>query len=1243
MSVKRLFESWRIAKMCSLLLLTGALTLLITSCETEYIPETPEVGITTFGAKEGNFIISVKFAEYGEGDMNPETLSKEIDADSALAIARHLEPETDIIRLDDDLIIYATLSVDKKDNVHPVNTRAFAPNSKIFIVAYDSTATNVFTKVFEKLYKVNALNTLVRDDGSTDLINLPAGYYKLIAYSYNDSTTVMPLIMPASITNVDPMYDLIWGSSPTTTVVEGTITPIAITMYHKLSQVTLVAKTRDGTNISDFSSVTMPGYTVDMTTMTGALAKNTATPMTFNFPAAAFPNDSVKSDTRIVYTGTPGDIPTVIRIGSMTVNGKVLPDFSSTFAKSLQSGYSYTMRMQIGNSPDITDDPPPGGFFPYVGAFWKHDQQGERLIRMARASSGAADGVWSAQVIEGRDWIMLDKLKTTDGGIYTPAAMLGNNGSFEGAHQLPAGASTFVSGYMINQPDSNEIYFRIGLRGTVPADSVRYGLVLLTYSHNNLRQRIWVRQGDAPDYVFSNSDQVPTGAPITERTVTRQFSPYNLTAATLNAPVSVNGAPYNPPTQNDRPAIFTEYPTQAGAFFQWATLGPNIRYAWDPITQVKPGWDLTQLPSNVFWSDLASSHETCPPGFRRPTDGLTNAPDVGPDVSRSEMRQSLYENPPQSTSVRLNGVNAVFGYYADGFFDRMQITNGPGTSSPGVLSSVAATDANRIAHRGWLYYNRNTLASLFFPGAGIVDDGLSFAGTANYYLSSTAQSSTPVYNIYTAGTNSNQSVIHANNGASIRCVKRPDGTLLCFNNSTQGKEFWVSYGENYASSSLSNRLELRVASDVNTTVTLQFTDTLATVSYPVVGGQVTRIDLGAVQFPGGIIKDMRKFVYLEFPTNSTPPTGSSTKTLKITSLNPVSVYAFNTQSATTDATALLPVTAWGQDYYRISYKPYTSPSSPSIPVEYDFEIIIANQNGTNLYVAGNSTPFETLNAGQAYYNTSGVDMTGRHITADKPVAYFTHSTITNVPTDRFYADILYEQLAPVNQWGYRFLVPNAPQGDNPMNNHIRILSSQDNTKITYTGAVSYASAGVNLSSGGTLNAGQWTELEITGSDPTNAACYIESDNPIGVVSYMVGGSDVSNSGDPSICWIPAVDRQMVQSEIIAPFMFEPTSGTNLGNYNANMHYMIIITPTATAMQTTVNGAPISSGWVNDPSGFSHYIWYFISPSSPTSLGDLNNDFKIVNNNGLIILAGGIGNVESYYYNAGSGTCDVVDN
>ena len=1246
MYIKFLFD--RIIEMYNMLLLMGVLTLLLASCETEYIPVGPDDELTTLTCAEGNFNLALRFANFGEAEAEPSVRSVE-----AAASARNMEPETNVIRVKDDLFIYATLAVDPVNKAPAVTTRKFNAGAKIRVVVYREDPGQVYTYVYDTLYYVNSSGVLIRD-GSTNKINLPAATYKLIAYSFNNTTTA-PSNYNTTISNIDPVNDVIWGESAPKPVSEGGVTEIPISMNHKLSQVSLVATTGlNGPPITAFSGVTMPGYTVNLTTLTGALAKNTAISQPFTFTIPGSSPDTVKSNTRTVYTGTPGDMPTVIQIGSLTVRDTTITDIPATFAKSLQSGYSYTMTMQIGDSPNLTDNIP-SGFLPYVGAFWKKDQTGERLIRMPRMPLGEIDGVWTAHVIEGKDWIELDKVASSDPNIWTDFAALGNNTGFDNTYKLSTTASSFVSGMVRAsvspgfQSGDDQIYFRIGAKSqyTPTTDKpARYGIVLLTYANNQRRHRIWVRQGEGADFLMRNIDLVNTGG-LTERTATRKFSPYNLTANAMDAAVSVNGALLDPPMQNDPPALFTKYPTQAGAFFQWAN-NDYTRYAWNPLSAGITGSStLWSGYSASYWAvgtpRLSDNHETCPPGFRRPNDGFTDASVAIPlstaNMNLSEIRQSLYAQP--QTDDGGTAANSTWGYYADGFFDRLPITASPNNIT---MNSAVSTGNNNVAYIGRIFYNPNNKASLFFPAAGNrtnTNGTLAYAGSRGEYWSSSSASAAEGWSLYLDNLLAAQHNETRSYGNSIRCVERLNPTTLCLFNSTQGKEFWVSFGKNYTFNS--PRLELRVSSAISTTITLTFTEGGFTATYPVIAGDVLQIDLSAV--PGiynmrDTLYDMRDSVYLNIATESS---NVSPKTLKLTSPDPVSVYAFNTGSATTDATALLPVTAWGKEYYRITYPPTTSYSF------MDFEMIIANQNNTNIYEAGSAIPLATLNAGQVYYNLEPADRTGRHILADKPVAYFTHSQGSQVPSGRSYIDILFEQLAPVSQWGTRFLVPNAPQGNNNMNNLIRIVASQPNTMITYTGASYTAGSGVTPipPSGGILDAGQWIELLINRSNPTTDACFIDADKPVGVAAYMTGSKDANSNnggGDPSICWIPAVDKQMVQEEIIAPFMFLPgTDGTHLDELGQNLHYMIIISPTATANQTTVNGMQLSTGWVDDASGFSHYIWYFTSPTDDINTGDMNNSFHIVNPNGIIVLGAGVGVNESYYYNAGSGTCVVNEN
>ncbi|MDR2206855.1 MAG: IgGFc-binding protein [Flavobacteriaceae bacterium] len=356
--------------------------------------------------------------------------------------------------------------------------------------------------------------------------------------------------------------------------------------------------------------------------------------------------------------------------------------------------------------------------------------------------------------------------------------------------------------------------------------------------------------------------------------------------------------------------------------------------------------------------------------------------------------------------------------------------------------------------------------------------------------------------------------------------------------------------------------------------------------------------------------------------------------MRITSTQLVSVYAFNTSVATTDATIILPVTAWGTEYYRLSYLP------DLFNPDYDFEMIIAKEDDTTITFPDSSTA--TLNTGQVYYRLWKNDMTGRHVTSNKPTAYFTHSTLSRIFVDRNYGDILFEQMVPVNQWGKEFLVPNAPQNSNTENNHIRILAAEDGTTVSYSGATLITGIGSAASfsaSGNTLNKGQWVELRINSiSGVGSGSCFINAGKPIGVAAYMTGqGVQIPGyGGDPSIAWIPPLN-QASPNVTISPFMFPQnatpsTPPTNLDEPSAQ-HYMIIITKTTTRTSTTVNGTAINSGWT-DVSGYSYYRQIF------NNIADLNAVFNVANPSGVIVLCGGISDRESYYYNAGSGACII---
>ena len=452
---------------------------------------------------------------------------------------------------------------------------------------------------------------------------------------------------------------------------------------------------------------------------------------------------------------------------------------------------------------DIATIPGAGTPLPntYVGAFWRAGETGERIIRITNVS-GANTGDWMTSVAWMDDrWATGDIVLSTAPSADLNLGWIGNeslvadmsNPANDALYSV-AGSAQSVGG---NVASGGEIFFRIGLKSKFSASTqyasnpaypytteypARYAIVLLSYNLNGTprHQKIYLRQGEDPDYLMRpedfHSDGVTGWGSPDPRPDAVRFSPYNLTdpLETFNRDIGYRGAG------------FTHFPTQAGAFFQWANnSGTYTRYAWDAFTPGAPGGTWNNSYPYGYWTDasnLHAIHETCPAGyslsngatvnFRRPNDGATNANNPMADgyVSGSEMRQSLSLEPLTGVGT-INPKNIVWGYYADGFFDRRQIDNALGNySAPASVVSVA--DHN-IAYHGQLFYNPATGASLFFPAGGLrnfSNGTLTNAGEYGTYWSSSSTASFANWDLHVISGSVSHNGISRESGLAVRCV-----------------------------------------------------------------------------------------------------------------------------------------------------------------------------------------------------------------------------------------------------------------------------------------------------------------------------------------------------------------------------------------------------------------------------------------------------------------------------------------
>ena len=149
----------------------------------------------------------------------------------------------------------------------------------------------------------------------------------------------------------------------------------------------------------------------------------------------------------------------------------------------------------------------------------------------------------------------------------------------------------------------------------------------------------------------------------------------------------------------------------------------------------------------------------------------------------SEIRQSLYKTPDndfygaEAPSV-IEHENSLWGFYADGFFDRMSLVSSPNGSDSTTVgfnsSNISSIDNARVAYAGMLFYNPETKASLFFPAAGTrsnTNGALENSGALGSYWTSTYNGNNGWAYSFTPSSFYIYSGARQSSGASVRCVK----------------------------------------------------------------------------------------------------------------------------------------------------------------------------------------------------------------------------------------------------------------------------------------------------------------------------------------------------------------------------------------------------------------------------------------------------------------------------------------
>ena len=426
-------------------------------------------------------------------------------------------------------------------------------------------------------------------------------------------------------------------------------------------------------------------------------------------------------------------------------HGKKTYAFNVTSSVKTTAGKVYIKEL---SSPTIVTPNPTNQQF-YTGAFWRHNQTGERLISLPMSASDL--GPWIVEVenygYPGTQFnvgeIVFSKTPSTDPNInnLSLAADM-NNLANDVLYNVNNGTKT-IGGNITSA--GSYITFRVGLTSNLPGGEFgqpKYALIRVIYAGGAKTHSIFLRQGQEADYLMRPSDP-----PAGQRTSAVKWSPYNLTVPQFNTGTSVVGAiqvGINGTSNGGVPGVWTDYPSKVGAHFQWgahATLHPP-RYAYNPaVSQTLPGSGFATVGSTDHWSVMSATHETCPVGYRRFGIGATNAYVNNVNLANNEYFQSLAANltgelTKAQTAVPPIFANMLLGKYADGYYDRR--SHAHATIRPSIY----------VANPGVLFYNIRNLATLFMPTSGARESMTDGVATAmdNITLWSSTTGMTSYYN-----------------------------------------------------------------------------------------------------------------------------------------------------------------------------------------------------------------------------------------------------------------------------------------------------------------------------------------------------------------------------------------------------------------------------------------------------------------------------------------------------------------
>ena len=470
--------------------------------------------------------------------------------------------------------------------------------------------------------------------------------------------------------------------------------------------------------------------------------------------------------------------------------------------------------------------------------------------------------------------------------------------------------------------------------------------------------------------------------------------------------------------------------------------------------------------------------------------------------------------------------------------------------------------------------------------------------------------------------------------------------------STEGKDFWVTFMQADQDPNNTLVLSLSISSRENCQVTITNPYTNYSQVVDVTANNMELVELYSgnvlVSNARSTMESTGKICYAVYSEQV------DTCALHVTSTANISLFATNYKKATFDATNVLPTASLLDEYIIQTYTPSDHDGASKTQGSH-FAIIAAEDNTIVDYVptertqrinkvfddaahnyylsAEDSAIYKTyklgdtlhtpvLKKGQVYYvwtgkkdNTLG-DLSGTYIKArgGKKIAVFQGCPHTNIPYQQEQRDHIFSQAMPTRYWGNTFALT---ASSNRPCDIIRVLALNDETTVYINGDSVYT---FNFAT----NKKHYWEFQIgeNGTYGKNGSCMVTTSCPCAVHLFMVSQryhGDKNSNGDPAMLWINPIEQQIDQ------VTFATYSSSNGTTY----HYTNVVTDKPELM--TLDGNSIASAFKPvDGSNTFHY--------AQVSLGNEAASHTLKSNgSNFIAHVYGFTKNESYGYSAGGAT------